>query len=91
MEKDRRHRRELRAPMHRSREHRKRAKDNLQEGPKVAQPMEYRADSESKRPRVRVGFPAQVNEAEKSLHRPPQLEAQEGLRLRVKKGVAGKD
>ena len=91
MQEDRRLHHELKAPSYKNKEHRKRAKDNLREEPKVAQPTEYRADSESKNPRVRVGFPAQVNEVEKSLHRLPQLEAQEGLRPRVMMGVVGKD
>ena len=87
---DSRHQRELTEPLHKSKEHRRRAKDNRQEGTRVARLTEDRVDPVPRRQRVRVGSPAQVSEA-RNLHQLPRLEAQEDLRPRVRKGVAGKD
>ena len=91
MEKDSRLRRELKASLYKSKEHRKQARHNPQGETKAAQQMECRVDLEPRMRRLQVGSLVRVSEVEKSLHQLPQLEAQENLRRRVKTEEVGKD
>ena len=91
MEQDRIHRRELKFNSCKNKEHRRRPMGNLQEEHTANLRTEVRVDLAFRRRKVQVAVQDQASGAEKSLYRQPQLEVQEVLKPRVKKGGAGKD